>query len=97
VTDSLSHNLSGALALAARKGGLERIDQVVLNENASRVFALQDGAPLQRFANMDVVAGINTPLAQSSADWMQVQVPIVCDKQTLMPQPANVEVASPSM
>jgi putative chitinase len=81
-TDSLSYNLSGALALAARKAGLERIDRVMLSDDASRAFAVQDDTPLQRFVHVDVVTGINTPLAQSSADWMQCAAPSVQNVQT---------------
>jgi hypothetical protein len=70
-TDFLSYNLSGALALAARKEGLERIDQVVLSEDGTRAIAVQGDfkSPLRCLADVDVVSGVNTPLAQSSTDW----------------------------
>lgn len=73
--DLRSFNLSGALAVAARREGLERIDQVILGEDACRAFAVQGEthSPLRRFADVDVVSGVNTPLAQSSMDWSQLQ------------------------
>lgn len=100
-TDFLSYNLSGALALAARKEGLERIDQVILSEDASRAFAVQGdmSSPLRRFASVDVVSGINTPLAQSSTDWSQFQTPGMPNVQAPAPlmQSADVQIAQPVM
>jgi len=100
-TDFRSYNLSGALALAARKEGLERIDQVLLSRDASRAIAVQGDmhSPLRRFADVDVVSGISTPLAQSSTDWSQFQVPEKQNVQAPTPlmQSADVQVAQPSM
>ncbi|ODV15368.1 MAG: hypothetical protein ABT19_09535 [Rhodanobacter sp. SCN 68-63] len=100
-TDFRSYNLSGALALAARKEGLERIDQVLLSKDASRAIAVQGDmhSPLRRFADVDVVSGISTPLAQSSTDWSQFQVPEKQNVQAPTPlmQSADVQAAQPSM
>ena len=100
-TDFRSYNLSGALALAARKEGLERIDQVLLSKDASRAIAVQGDmhSPLRRFADVDVVSGISTPLAQSSTDWSQFQAPGTQNVQALTPlmQSADVQVAQPSI
>jgi hypothetical protein len=96
VTDFRSYNLSGALALAARKGGLERIDQVILSDDASRAFAVQNSLLLPRFVYVDVMTGINTPLTQSSTDWMQFHVPPVQSVQAPMLRAAKVQ-AAPSM
>lgn len=99
-TDFRSYNLSGALALAARKEGLERIDQVILSEDASRAIAVQGDirSPLRRFADVDVVSGVSTPLAQSSTDWSQFQAPGRQNVHALTPlmQSADVQVAQPS-
>lgn len=99
--DFRSYNLSGALALAARKEGLERIDQVILSEDASRAIAVQGDirSPLRRFADVDVVSGVSTPLAQSSTDWSHFQVPGMQHMQAPTPlmQSADVQVAQPSM
>jgi hypothetical protein len=100
-TDVLSCNLSGALALSAQKEGLERIDRVILSEDSSRAFAVQENPSslLRRFAFVDVVDGINTPLAQSSADWSQIQRPGTQNAQEPAPlsQSADVRLAQPSM
>lgn len=100
-TDFLSYNLSGALALAARKEGLERIDQVILSEDASRAIAVQDDirSPLRRFAVVDVMSGISTPLVQSSTDWSQFQVQGTQNMRAPTPlmQSADAQVAQPSM
>jgi hypothetical protein len=96
-TDSLSYNLSGALALAAKKGGLERIDRVVLSDDASRAFAVQEGMPLQRFVDVGVMTSINTPLAQSSADWMQCEAPSVQNVRAPALPAVEMRVAPPSM
>jgi hypothetical protein len=100
-TDVLSCNLSGALALSAQKEGLERIDRVILSEDSSRAFAVQENPSslLRRFAFVDVVDGINTPLAQSSADWSQIQRPGTQYAQEPAPlsQSADVRLAQPSM
>lgn len=76
-TDLATYNLSGAVALGARKSGLERIDQVVLSEDGTRVIAVQGEmrSPLRRLASVDVVSGVNTSLAQSSTDWSQSRMP----------------------
>lgn len=66
-------SLAGALAVEATSKGLNRIDHVLLNDDASRVFAVQ-GAPRsveQKLASVDTVAAINTSLEQSSAQWQQ--------------------------
>lgn len=100
-TDFRSYNLSGALALAARKEGLERIDQVILSEDASRAIAVQGDirSPLRRFADVDVVSGVSTPLAQSSTDWSQWQVPGMRNMQApaALMQSADVPVNQPSL
>ncbi|KRA35822.1 hypothetical protein ASD68_05435 [Rhodanobacter sp. Root627] len=100
-TDVLSCNLSGALALSAQKEGLERIDRVILSEDSSRAFAVQEsaGSLLRKFAFVDVIGGINTPLAQSSADWSRMQMPEAQNAQEPAPllQSADVRLAQPPM
>ena len=100
-TDLLSYNLSGALALSAQKEGLERIDRVLLSEDSSRAFAVQEdpSSLFRRFASVDVISGINTPFAQSSADWSQIQTPTTQKAQEPAPlsQSADAQVAQPSM
>jgi hypothetical protein len=100
-TDFRSYNLSGALALAARKEGLERIDQVILSKDASRAIAVQGDmhSPLRRFADVDVVSGVSTPLAQSSTDWSLLQVPEKQNVQAPTPlmQSADAQMVQPAL
>jgi len=85
VPDELSNNLAGSLAAAAHGRGLERIDHVVLGENATRAFAVQGelDSPFRRFAGVDILQAVARPLAQSSADFRA------------LPQSANTQ--SPAM
>ncbi|UGB44594.1 peptidoglycan-binding protein [Frateuria edaphi] len=70
--DELSNNVAGALATAAQAQGLTRIDHVVLGENATRAFAVQGAldSPFRRFAGVDILQALATPLAQSSVDFL---------------------------
>ncbi|MCP1374678.1 hypothetical protein NC595_11440 [Dyella sp. Sa] len=74
---------------------------MLLSKDASRAIAVQGDirSPLRRFADVDVVSGINTPLAQSSTDWSLFQVPEKQNVQAPTPlmQSADVQVAQPSM
>lgn len=100
-TDFRSYNLSGALALAARKGGLDRIDQVVLSEDATRAIAVQGDirSPLRRLAAVDVVVGVATPMIQSSTNWSQFQSPDLTEVQAPTPlmQAADVRAVQPTL
>lgn len=99
-TNLATYNLSGAVALGARKSGLERIDQVVLSEDGTRVIAVQGDirSPLRRLASVDVVSGVNMSLAQTSTDWSQFQAP---QAHPLTPEPqvqtADVRTAQPML
>ena len=74
---------------------------MILSEDASRAIAVQGDirSPLRRFADVDVVSGVSTPLAQSSTDWSQLQVPGMQNLQVATPlmQSADVQVAQPSL
>jgi hypothetical protein len=92
-TDMASYNLSGALAVAARREGLERIDHVLLSDDAARVFAVQGdfNSPLRRFADVGVVSGMNASLMQSSADWAQLE-PLAASAPAPAPVRPSAEV-----
>ena len=51
-------------------------------------------SPLRRFADVDVVSGIGTALAQSSTDWSQVQAPAM--QNVLAPGPSMPSVEIPA-
>lgn len=96
--DMASYNLSGALTVAARREGLEQIDHVLLSEDAMRVFAVQGdfNSPLRRFTDVEVVNGMNTPLTQSSSDWLRLnpQMPSVQASTPATPE-ADVQMSQP--
>jgi len=67
--DPRSLNLAAALTAEAKREGLTRIDQVALGNDASRVFAVQNPASfleMSRFASVDTMAALQTPMAQSA-------------------------------
>lgn len=71
--DQHSANLAAALVVAAKKEGLTRIDDVVLStDEGSRVFAVQNGLPLQKFAQVPTLPSLNTPIEKSSAAVQQI-------------------------
>jgi len=73
--DQRSDQLAASLVVAGRKEGLERIDSVWLNDDASKVFAVQ-GEPrtsAMLTAGVPTVAALDTPIAQSSRMLEQVE------------------------
>lgn len=72
--DQRSDQLAAALAVAARREGLARIDEVVLGETPDHVFARQKGthSVFDRYARVHTVEALDTPLAQSSSDWARI-------------------------
>lgn len=63
-----SGQLSGSLAASAVLAQMNRIDHVVLSDDASKMYAVQGelNSPFKSMAEVDVVRGLNTPLAQST-------------------------------
>ncbi|KAF1003516.1 MAG: hypothetical protein GAK28_04652 [Luteibacter sp.] len=72
--DASSDNLAGALTVAARRDGLDRIDLAVMNGDASRTYAVQGSvdSPLKRLADVDTRQAVVTPVAASSDAWHDV-------------------------
>ncbi|WP_266168546.1 peptidoglycan-binding domain-containing protein [Dyella subtropica] len=74
--DQRSDNLASALTVAARADGLHRIDQIALSEDASRLWAAQRPPGVRdhffdQHTSVGTVAGLNTPMEQSGAQWPQ--------------------------
>ena len=71
VSDHMTVNFAGALAATAHAKGMDRIDQVVLSDDATRAFAIQSDprAPFKRFADVDVAQSVAKPLEQSSTEF----------------------------
>lgn len=73
--DERSDQMAGALTVAARQNGLERIDHVVLSDDAGRAYAVQGElqSSFKRVAQVSTAEAMTTPLAQSSDQWAQQQ------------------------
>lgn len=64
-SDKQSEHLAGASAAAAEKAGLQHIDKIVLTEDGSRAFAVQDGA-VPKISHVQTAEAVNTTMTQSS-------------------------------
>ncbi|WP_266160089.1 XVIPCD domain-containing protein [Dyella silvatica] len=66
--DQRSENLAGALTVAAKAGGLKRVDEVVLSDDATHAFAAHHVIPraLSNTAHVEVARAINTPVEKST-------------------------------
>jgi hypothetical protein len=71
-SDDMSKNLAGSLVVAAQREGMHKIDHVAISQDASTAFAVQGevNSPFKKHASVEVLAGIHTPLEQSSANAM---------------------------
>jgi hypothetical protein len=89
--------------MAAVAQGLNRIDQVMLSDDAKYAFAIKDhhiSEPLDRWAaRVETVQAIHTPLAQSSEQWPQAvqQRDQVLSEQTAQQEAWQQSVSTPSM
>jgi hypothetical protein len=75
--DQHSDNLAAALTVAARQGGMTRIDKATLSDDGSRAFAIQGDArsPLKQIAEVHTQRAVNTPIEQSSAALATIGAP----------------------
>ena len=66
----MTQNFAGVLTSAATAAGFNRIDHVVLNDDASKGWAVQGdlNSPFKQYTDVDVMQAIQTPLAQSSQE-----------------------------
>lgn len=74
--DQRSDQLAAALTVQARADGLQRIDQVALNQDASAIWGAQrpPGARdhfFDKVCNVGTLQAMNTPMEQSGAQWPQ--------------------------
>lgn len=65
-----TQNFAGSLTSAATAAGFNRVDHVVLNDDASKGWAVQGdlNSPFKQYAEVNVMQAIQTPLAQSSQE-----------------------------
>lgn len=64
---------AGSLTAAATAAGFNRVDHVVLNDDASRGWAVQGdlNSPFKQYTEVNVMQAIQTPIAQSSQEAAQ--------------------------
>ena len=72
--DTKSDNLAASLVVSARATGLERIDQIALSDDASRLWGVQRPPGVRdhffdRQASTDTMLGMSTPISESSNRW----------------------------
>lgn len=72
--DEGSERLAASLTVAARQGGLHRIDRVELSPDANRVYAMQGEpqSPFKQVAEVETQRAIATPIEHSSHAWHQI-------------------------
>jgi hypothetical protein len=92
--DAATEKVAGALAVAAARDGLKRIDHVVLNDDGSKAFGVQGelNSPFKQIVQVDTAQAIKTPVEESSKQWVvaaeahrqqaQVQVQQQAQEQT---------------
>jgi peptidoglycan hydrolase-like protein with peptidoglycan-binding domain len=89
--DQLTDNAAAAIAVAALRSGLTRIDHMTLGGNDnSTILAIQGkpGAALSKFVDVPTVESMHTPVAQSSQAFTVVQ-----QAQQQAPQQTNQQAA----
>ncbi|MEV8518928.1 peptidoglycan-binding protein [Dyella marensis] len=66
--DQVSDQIAGSVAVAAKQAGLTRVDQVMLSDDRSRVYAVQGdlNSPFKQVAQVDTAQAASTSLQQSS-------------------------------
>ncbi|KJV29129.1 XVIPCD domain-containing protein [Luteibacter yeojuensis] len=70
--DAATEKVAGALAVAAARDGLKRIDHVVLNEDGSKAFGVQGelNSPFKQIVQVDTAQATETPVEESSKQWI---------------------------
>ena len=65
-----TQTFAGSLTAAATAAGFSRIDHVVLNDDASKGWAVQGelNSPFKQYTEVDVMQAIQTPITQSSRE-----------------------------
>jgi len=71
--DVSSNNLAAAVAVQARRDGLNEINHVVLSDDKSKTFGVQGDlhSPTRQITEVGTAQAVNTSVAQSSQQWQQ--------------------------
>ncbi|MEP6899593.1 MAG: XVIPCD domain-containing protein [Rhodanobacter sp.] len=96
--DQRSDNLAGMLTVAAHANGMSRVDHVVLSDDAARAYAVQGemNSVFKRYTDVNVSQAVATPLAQSSAQWLQT-APQLTPATPLMQPTQNPQMEQPAL
>jgi hypothetical protein len=89
--DQRSDNLAAALTVAARQGGLNRVDHAVLSDDASRAYAVEGElkSPFKRIAQVDTAQAMATPIETSTAAWERQQTQLQTSNTLAQNAPAQ--------
>lgn len=93
-SDERSTNLAASLTVAARASGMERIDGVAFSPDRNTVVAAQGQASMgnfNKFASVDTVKGLDTPLVESSKRWPQAMERFQQQQQPTPMQPQQAQ------
>ncbi|OOG45853.1 XVIPCD domain-containing protein [Rhodanobacter sp. C01] len=93
--DQRSDNLAAALAVAAHGNGMNRVDHVVLSDDATHAYAVQGdvNSLFKRYTDVNVAQSIGTPVAQSSVHWQHdIQQPAPAQTTPSMQQMQNPQL-----
>ncbi|MEX1828780.1 XVIPCD domain-containing protein [Luteibacter sp. CQ10] len=95
-SDERSERLAAALTVAAHHKGMERIDHVALNDDATRIFAVQGDlhSPHKQVAEVNTAHAIETPM-ERSAMILALNRPSPTPEQGSEPQHAVKSVPGP--
>jgi len=91
--DTRSENLAAALAVAARREGLERIGQIALSEDGEAAPALEFGVHA-RMGHVQTADAVRTSIMDSSAAWLGAQQQAICRSAL---SPAQAVPSAPSV
>jgi len=96
--DQRSDNLAASLAVAAHGNGMNRVDHVVLSDDASRAYAVQGdtNSLFKRYTDVNVDQAVGTSVAQSSVHWQHdIQQPAPAQTTPPMQQIQNSLINQP--
>jgi len=93
-----TQNFAGSLTAAATAAGFNRVDHVILNDDASRGWAVQGdlNSPFKQYTDVSVVNAVQTPLQQSSQE-AAVNVQNNVQQQAVAQQQTQQQVQEPSV
>jgi peptidoglycan hydrolase-like protein with peptidoglycan-binding domain len=91
--DEASNRLAAATAVSAHANGLSRVDQVVLNGDGSKAYAVQGemNSPFKQLAEVNTQQAVSTSMEQSSQQWKQATEQQAASHQQAQQQQARTQ------